>query len=286
MEIILKEIELRDHPDIPRLNIKLDKKLWLKGDYDLALEDIGNIFYLFTIMNNREVFRQWCEDNITKPMTIILEYSQYGIDYFYHIVANKEGIVLERLALNKRFVYHYYNNSNNKPLLELPENTQDLFQSIMFIDFTNDKWEEMHIEQSIFQCVEFRDSEFFTAIYKGLKELFITDVPLDIRDNTNVMYYDVIEQKYINIRDADTNIKQCFILITLAVVAQSLNSIVVFNVLDNTVIDYDKRIQIIDFINRYSQFILIDFNASQYKAQFKDDEVMQILFSNDDYIVK
>jgi hypothetical protein len=278
------KIEVRNHPSILRLNIQIDKVLWIEGDRDIALEDTGDVFYTLSLMNCKKQFQEWCRDNLedSATMTIIIVYTEYDVDYYYYIIAGNNGIYEERLAIDNQTVYQ---TNKIKDTLELPENTKDMFQSLLFMDFTNEKWDKMYIDEAINQCIQFNDSEFIKLVYEGLKETGITNAPLDIRNNNDVMYYDIIEDKFINIKYADDNIKQAFLLIVYSVVAYSLKSIIVFNVLDDTLIDFDKRIRMMDFIKRYSQFILIDYYSSQYKAIFVDTDVITVQQLDDDYVI-
>ncbi len=278
--IQITKIEIRNHPDIFRLKIELKNKLLISGELDLSINDIYNVFYLLNIMNNNGVLRQWCNDNLeedSKPVIINISYLEHSVQYRYEVSFNKNNILYERVAVSNHYTYK---DDNPKELLGLPENTKDLFQSIHIVDFDNDKWEEMFIEEAISQCIEFKDSDYFQGICKSLRELKITQVPLDIRNQDYVMYYDIFEEKYINIKDADSNVKQCFILVTLVETAKSLNcSLMVLNQLEKTILDYSKRKGIMDFITAHMQLILIDINLSQYKATFKETEKEVVVVS-------
>src|SRR5690242_6816042 len=99
MEIRIHNIEIRNHPDIPRINIELKDKLYLSGERDLLLSTISNVFYMLNIMNNANTFKEWCADNLNNNvMTIIISYIQYDINYVYYITVNSNNVVCERLS--------------------------------------------------------------------------------------------------------------------------------------------------------------------------------------------
>jgi len=280
MKIDFNKIEVRNHPSILRLDIQLGDALWIEADRLTDLDATGDVFYMLSLMNDSKSFKEYCLDNIESPMTIIIEYTQHNVDYYYYMIVDANKVYEERLAIDNHIIY----SATNKDELNLPENTRDMFQSILFMNFTIPNWDKLYIEEAINQCIQFNDSDFIKLVYEGLKQTGITNVPLDIRDN-DVYYYDIIEEKYVDVRYADSYIQQTFLVIVYAVVAHSLNSMIIFSILDDTLIDFDTRIRIIDFIKTHSQFILIDYYSSQYKATFADAEIMSVQQSDDDYVI-